>query len=311
MAEGLVSVIVVSVGINNYLRSCLKSLESQTYPQLEILVIDNSLSQNVSQEVFRYPEIKLYSQEKKLSYCLSLNKGIEISKGDFTLCLNDDVLLDKNFIKEALRGFSIDEKIGMVSGKILRFDKRTIDSAGLFLSPWRAPKERGYGTKDSGKFEKEEYIFGVNGAVALYRKEMLESIKMDSEYFDSDFKFFYEDLDIAWRAQNFGWRCYYIPKAIAYHLRGGSLRQSKGVGNKYARHYLSDDLHFDLIKNRYLCIIKNEKFVNFLLHLPFIVLYDLVVLIYIIIFKPSLIKKIFLAPIPISSAFKKRKLLPS
>jgi len=44
---------------------------------------------------------------------------------------------------------------------------KIIDSTGLFLTPWRTAKERGYGDKDRGQFGKEGYIFGVNGAVAF------------------------------------------------------------------------------------------------------------------------------------------------
>ena len=53
--------------------------------------------------------------------------------------------LDKKFIEEAIRGFFVDSKIGMVNGKVLRSSGKTLDSAGLFLTAWRTAKERGYG----------------------------------------------------------------------------------------------------------------------------------------------------------------------
>jgi GT2 family glycosyltransferase len=284
----IVSAIVVSGGIGDYLKACLDSLKGQTYPLLEIILIDNSGEPGLRKELLPdYPIVNLYSGSKALSYCVSLNKGIELSKGDFILCLNDDVILDSNFIKEALEGFLPDSKIGMVSGKILRYDRKTIDSAGLFLSLWRTAKERGYGILDVGQFQKKEYVFGVNGAVAFYRKKMLEAIKEDGDYFDADFHFFYEDLDLAWRAQNNGWRAYYVPDAIAYHIRGGSARGSSGINKPYARRYISEELHGDLIKNRYLAVIKNETRINFLLHLPFLILYDFVMWTYILFFRPK------------------------
>ncbi|MDP3732794.1 MAG: glycosyltransferase family 2 protein [Candidatus Omnitrophota bacterium] len=305
----IVSVVIVTCGKKDYLKSCLNSLKSQTYSVFEIIVIDNSLNSNFSREINeRYPDIKLYSSLKNLFYCEALNKGIKMSKGDFILCLNDDVILDKRFMEEALKGFSIDERIGMVSGKILRSDGKTIDSTGLFLSIWRTAKERGYGLRDIGRYEREEYIFGVNGAVAFYRREMLEDIKVGSDYFDRDYHFFYEDLDIAWRAQNFGWKAYYIPEAIAYHARGATVRKSLGIGKPYARKYLSSDLHSGLIKNRYLTLIKNESYLDFLLHLPFILSYDILVWIYILFFRPNLIPSFFLDLKYLKSAFKKRRL---
>ena len=310
MSNRLVAIIIVTAGIKDYLKSCLDSIKEQTYSKLETLVVDNSFNQNFSQELSEcYPDIKLYSSPRNLFYCEALNIGIKMSRGDFILCLNDDVILDKRFIEEALKGFSIDEGVGMVTGKILRGDGKTIDSTGLFLSPWRTAKERGYGLKDKGQYNKQGYVFGVNGAVAFYCKEMLEQIKINAEYFDADFHFFYEDLDIAWRAQNIGWKGYYIPTAIVYHVRGGTAREGKGINKKFARFYISDELHFDLIKNRYLAIIKNEIFLDFLLYLPFIVLYDILAWGYIIFFRFSLIRKFFENTIPISSAFQKRLLL--
>ena len=290
MSNKLVSIIIVTTGKENYLESCLKSLYAQTYTDFEIIVVDNSLNPDFTNKIRKFnPDIKLYSSPKNLFYCAALNKGIEMSKGDFILCLNDDVVLEKNFIEQALRGFSINSKIGLVSGKILRSDRKTVDSTGLFLTYCRRAKERGYGKVDRGQFEKEEYIFGTNGAAAFYRKEMLEDIKEGSDYFDPVFRIFYDDLDIAWRAKRKGWKGCYIPSAIAYHIRGGTVRLNSGIGKPYSRRYLSDELHADLIKNRYLTIIKNESLLGLLLHLPGIVFYDCISWGYCLLFRPKML----------------------
>ena len=307
----LVSIIIVTCGVNNYLKSCLDSIRKQTHPSLEVVVIDNSLNQNFSREIVKsYPEIKSYLIEKKnIFYASALNKGIEESKGNFVLCLNDDVTLDKLFIQQALSGFTKDISVGMVSGKVLRSDKITIDSAGLFLTPWRTVQERGYGQEDKQQYKCLEYIFGVNGAVAFYRRKMLESIKINAECFDSDFRMFYEDLDIAWRGHLFGWQGFYVPSAVAYHLRGGTARQIGGIDKPYARRYLCDGLHLDLIKNRYLCMVKNESILGFLLHSPFIFVYDCIVFSYILFFRPSALKSLLQVSGYFKSAFKKRRLI--
>ncbi|MBL7196794.1 MAG: glycosyltransferase [Candidatus Omnitrophica bacterium] len=303
----IASIVIVTCGAKDYLRSCLDSIREQTYKNLEIIVIDNSLNQNFSKEIIRcYPEIKLYSEMNNLFYAGALNKGIEVSQGDFILCLNDDVILDGQFIQEGLYGFYRDTSVGMVSGKILRSDGVVIDSTGLVLSLWRTAKERGYGSRDRGQYNCPGYIFGVNGAVAFYSRKMLESIKVSSEYFASDFRMFYEDLDIAWRGNLFGWKAYYYPRAVAYHVRGGTARQTFGAGQPYARRYLSDELHSDLIKNRYLSIIKNESVFGFLLHLPFTLFYDFLIGTYVLFFRPRLLKRLFLDLKYLKSALKKR-----
>lgn len=286
-----VSVIIVTSGAKDYLNRCLDSVKRQSYPGPEVIVIDNSLDPALSAGIREsFPFVKLYSSLRNLYYGPSLNRGIQLSSGEYILCLNDDVSLDKEFIGEALRGFSIKDSVGMISGKILRPDGATLDSTGLFLTPWRTARERGYGKQDRGQFEKEGLIFGVSGSAAFYRKSMLEDIRMGGNYFDPRFRMFYEDLDISWRAHKRAWQAYYIPQAKALHMRGGSWRPDTGLGKPICRRYLDDRLHSELIKNRYLTILKNESFFGLLVHLLPIALYDLCAWAYILLFRRHVLK---------------------
>jgi len=293
----MVSVVIVTIGAKDYIKLCLDSLRRQTHPPFEIIVIDNSFEPRLAQDINKlYPSVKIYPGSGVPFYAQALNQGIRLTSEEFILCLNDDVVLDKDFIQQALKGFLVKNNIGSVSGKILRGDGKTLDSTGLFLSPWRTAKERGYGRQDFGQFEQEGFIFGVNGAVAFYRKQMLEEIKDANGYFDSRFGMFYEDLDISWRAKRRGWLAYYLPAALAYHVRGGSFRPDSGIGKAMARRYLNDQLHCGLIKNRYLTILKNETGLGFLLRLVPILIYDFCVWGYVLIFCPKVIKLFFRGP---------------
>jgi GT2 family glycosyltransferase len=290
----MVSVIIVTIGAKDYIKSCLNSLLKQSYLPFEIIVIDNSSQPNFGRKIQAlYPSVKLYSSQDNLFYAVALNKGIGSSQGEFILCLNDDVILDKDFIRAALNGFLIHEKIGMVSGKVSRINGKILDSTGLMLTVWRTAKERGFGKADRGQFERAGFIFGVNGAAAFYRRKMLEEIKERNGYFDSDFRMFYEDVDVSWRAHKKGWRAYYIPDALAYHVRGGSFRPDSGIDKAIARRFLDDNLHYELIKNRYLTVFKNESFLGFLLHIIPILIYDLVAWAYILFFQPKVITLFF------------------
>jgi len=81
-----------------------------------------------------------------------------------------------------------------------------------------------------------------------YKREMLEDIKFEDEYFDEDFGNYVEDVDLAWRAQLKGWKCVYEPNAVAYHVRGVTRAQDKKVtAGYYAIGY----------RNRYLTMFKN------------------------------------------------------
>jgi len=247
----LVSVIVLNWNGKEFLEDCVNSVLKQTYPEIEILVIDNA-STDGSVELFerKFPHLKLIKNSVNQGFCKSINQGIKISQGYYVMPLNFDVILTDNFVEEMVKAAEIEEKIGSVAGKLLRFDtqkgKSIIDSTGHILFRNRLAVNRGESQFDNGQYNKVEFVFGTCGAAPLYKREMLEDIKLDGEYFDEAFFAFWEDVDLDWRANLKGWKCIYTPKAVAYHQRGGPfLRRSKVV-----------ELHN--YKNRYLVILKND-----------------------------------------------------
>ena len=281
----MISIIIVNYNKKELLKDCLDCVRAQDYKDTETIVVDNASLDGSSEMVKRYyPEVKLIQNKENLYFCKANNQAIDAAKGEFILCLNSDCFLDRGYLTEALKAFDLDSKIGMVSGKLLRIDRKTIDSTGLFVGRNRKPVERGYGRLDKGQYEKPGYVFGASGACMLLKREMLEDIKDKNGYFDEDFDMYYEDLDMCWRAQKRGWKAYYNPKAIAYHARGATavvqpirLRESPqathGVGCRFKS--ISDELKKKYIRNRYRCMRKNDSITGIILHLPFIMLYEI------------------------------------
>jgi len=61
-------------------------------------------------------------------------------------------------------------------------------------------------------------VFGPSACAALYRRAMLDAIGL----FDETYFMYYEDVDLAWRAQQAGWRCLYVPKARVVHCHSAT-----------------------------------------------------------------------------------------
>ena len=134
MSNRSVSAIVVFRG-KDYIEACLLSLTKQTTAFFEILAIDNSLDPVFTESLkSRFPGVCWRAQGENISYGRALNIGITGTRGDFILCLNDDIFLEPDFVANALEGFSRSPRIGMVSGKITRRDPGILDSTGLFVS---------------------------------------------------------------------------------------------------------------------------------------------------------------------------------
>jgi len=166
-----------------------------------------------------------------------------------------------------VRAIEADERVGWVPGKPLRLNEngRTniIDSTGHVIFNNRYVINRGEDKEDTGQYDEGSFVFGTCGAVPLYRREMLEDVKIGDEYFDESYFVMLEDVDLDWRAQLRGWKCLYTPRAIAYHYRSASgVQKSRLV----QRHYY---------KNRYLTMLKNDTLKSVLKYAPSILLMDL------------------------------------
>ena len=272
----LVSVIIINRNGERFLNGCIESVKKQSYKRIETILIDNASTDGSLPFVQNnHKDIAIIANNNNEGYSKAANTGIVKSKGEFILILNPDIVLEPAFIENCLIAIKKDGKIGSVSGKLLRmksplsppFNKGgrgthpmdgpgVIDSTGLILCQnIRRPLDRGQNQRDNGQYDKEEYIFGVNGAAPFYRRAMLEDVKIGNEYFDGDFFAYYEDVDIAWRAQLLGWKCYYAPSAVAYHYRSYLKSEDGNIGKMHA------------VKNRYLLYLKNEFAASFLKHL--------------------------------------------
>ncbi len=306
----LVSVIVVSCQRQDLLSRCLEAVASQTYGNLECRVFLNRADADIARgwkEAF--PNFTFEYDRGNQYYCKPCNGQIASSKGDFILCLNDDVVLLPSFIKEAVRAMSYDKTIGSVNGRLVRDDGETLDSTGFFWSRSRKPYERAYGRRIKSYFLRDGYIFGANGAAAFYRRDMLEDVRIGNEYFDEDFGIYYEDFDLSWRARSLGWKAYYCSKAIAYHKRGATTRtlQPLRLFKKFALTSVPEDLKVRLIRNRYATMIKNDRWRSIFQDLPWIVLYEAKLLAYLLLFQRRILAGILKDRSYIVNALRKRR----
>ena len=258
---------IVAVVYNGvpFLEPLLNSLAAQTLPPDELIVVDN-LSTDGSRELLPglltslpFPTRLLFENVNR-GYCGAANRGLRQAPGEFVLLLNQDTRLDKEFCREALKGFTGTSRVGMV------------DSLGQYLSRSLYPKERGYNTPWRSIQEEEREIFSVCGAVAFYRRAMLQEVAFQGEYLDEDFFMFFDDIDLGWRAQRRGWKARYAPEAIAFHSRSGTLSPGRKVGLFFRRPL---ELRYHLVKNRYLTLLKNASWREVIKALPFLLLRDL------------------------------------
>ena len=291
-APELVSVLITTFNSAGTLAACLASVRAQDYKPLEIIIVDNA-STDATRELLSSVagDAHLVLNLRNLGFAAAQNQAIRKSHGAWLLSLNPDVVLSSNFISQLVNAGRQDAAIGSVCGKLLRWqpgaaqEKTTIiDSTGMYFLPNLRHLDRGADQPDRGEYDRMEYVFGATGAAALYRRAMVEDITIDGEFFDEDFFAYREDADLAWRAQILGWRCLYMPEAVAWHQR----RVTPG-----RREQLPLIINWHSVKNRFLMRAKNisaRLYLRLLLPTTF---RDLMVLGYALLREPRLISALF------------------
>jgi GT2 family glycosyltransferase len=304
---GLVSVIIVNFNGEAYLASCLGGLVRQSHPLLEVIIVDN-LSRDRSLreiEIFRtqHPEltVQVLANTKNVGFCQGNNQGIAGSSGEFVLVLNADVTLDPDWIAILVRLMNSSPGVGAAIGKLLSgHDSKHIDSTGIAIYKTRRAVDRGQAEEDRGQYEHQEDVFGGSGAACLYRRSMLEEIKYPPhEYSDALFFAYKEDVDLAWRARLHGWRCIYNPEARARHFRNWGSGKRRQVPRWVRCHSL---------KNRYLMLLKNERFDTLLPGVFHLLGYEAASVGYILFREPYLLKAFWMILRCLPEVFRKRTL---
>jgi len=310
-----------------YLPFCLESIFKQSFSDWQLNILDNgSTDDSVKYLQEHYPNLKIVILKENIGFAKGHNKLFSWTNSDYILCLNQDIILDKDFLKNALSFLEEKENIGSISSKVYHWNFKKLDIDDT-VEPERAQKllntektdiidtcgleilknhqiiDIGQGEKDKEEFQKQKEIFGVSGACPIYSRKALETIKIDNEYFDEDFFSYKEDVDLAYRLQLAGYKSYFLPAVIAYHDRsvknGKSVMENRKIKSTWVNQYS--------YKNHLWCILKNEFSKNLLKYFFPTFWYEFKKLMYILFFEKQTFKFFLQNKKQIKKMFKKRK----
>jgi GT2 family glycosyltransferase len=251
-----VSVVITTYNSAAVLEPCLNSVAALDYSPLEVVIVDNA-STDETRDVLRRFEDRfriIYNQENR-GFSGGQNQAIRTAAGNWLVSLNPDILVPPDFLNELIAAGEVDHSVGMLTGKLLRWmpdqneqRSRIIDSTGIFFTRNLRHLDRGAEEPDRGQYDQLEYVFGATGAAAAFSRRMIEDVSINGEFFDEDFFAYREDADLSWRAQLMGWKCLYVPTALAWHVRRVTPER---------REQLPLLINWHSIKNRFLMRAKN------------------------------------------------------
>jgi len=217
------------------------------------VVVDNGSTDDSLEKLSSYnlPNMnyKFIETNENLGYAGGNNIGLKYSfkeRFDYTILLNNDVILPKDILIKLVGIAQKDQKIGLLAPKMYfakgyEFHKdrykenelgKVIWYAGGFID-WNNvySDHRGVDEVDYGQYNKEEVVDVANGACLLIRNKVIADIG----YLKDRYFMYWEDADYCLRAKNAGWKVVYTPKTELWH----KVAQSSGIGSSLNDYFLT------------------------------------------------------------------------
>ena len=219
----LVSIIILNYNAGNLLLNCVDSVFKSTYPNFEVLVVDNISTDN-SHVVCKkkFEKIHLIENKENLGYCEGNNVGIRNANGEFVVILNPDTIVEPNWLNHLMSAYN-EFGEGLYQPKFFSLnEKHVLQSTGNMLHIFGFGFAKDKGKIDDEKMESIEKINYASGTCLFTSKIVLDKIGL----LDPFLFLYHDDLDLGWRAAHIGINSFYVPKSIIYHAESYSIKWS-------------------------------------------------------------------------------------
>lgn len=236
---------------------CLETLGRLqiTNYKLQIIIVDNASEDKSVKKIKKwisslenFPPVELVELRKNLGFSGGSNIGIRFAledKSDYILLLNNDTLVDSEFLKRLVKTANSDKEIGIVAPKIYfargyefyaeRYKEnekgRVFWYAGGEID-WKNmyAEHRGVDEVDKGQYNRRQETDFASGCCMLIKREVIENIG----FLDEQLYLYLEDVDFCLRARQAGYKIVYEPRAVIWHKNASS---SGKPGSKLHQYY--------------------------------------------------------------------------
>ncbi len=226
-SKSTVSIVIPTYNQWEYTEQAIESIKKFTDYNYEIIIVDNASSDKTIAELKKYPEIKIIANKENLGFPKAINQGILESKGDYTLLLNNDVIVTQNWLSRMIEVADMQENIGIVGPISNSVSGVQLDKNAKYKSVKDMPKYAAtIAERNKGKIVEFPRVAFL---CTLIKKEVINKIGgLDERFTPGNF----EDDDFCLRAQIAGYKTVIAQDVFIHHY--GSVSFKKNGEKKYA-----------------------------------------------------------------------------
>jgi GT2 family glycosyltransferase len=228
-----VSIITINYNQVKYTCELLESLRHVTYPDVEVIVVDNFSAEDPTDLITtRYPEVTFVRSRQNLGFAGGNNLGIQAATGKYLLFLNNDTEVDPGFLEPMVALFENDPKAGMASSKLIYHNSGgIIQYAGsTCVNPFTGRNKRvGFKEKDNGQYDTLRETDLVHGASMMVPRSVIDQVGMMPEFFF----LYYEEIDWCESIKKAGFKIFFVPQSTVYHKESMSVGKNSTLKTYY------------------------------------------------------------------------------
>lgn len=233
-----VSIVIINWKTPDLLAKCLDSIkkEDENFDSFEHFVVDNNSGDNsVEMLETKYPYVKVTANDDNLGFSKACNQAIPEAKGKYVLLLNPDTVITKNAITNLYKFMEENPDCATAGPKVLNADgtlqlacRRSFPTpeASFFRLTYlsrlfpKHPTIAKYNLTDADP-DKVLEVDALSGSCMIVRADVIAKIGL----LDEDIFMFGEDIDWCWRMKEAGWKVFYTPLSVVYHIHGAASRK--------------------------------------------------------------------------------------
>ena len=241
------SIYVIIINYNGFEDTieCIKSLKHSSVPNVHVVVVDNYSTDDSCKKLSRCGlQFELIRSKKNGGFSYGNNIGIRYCfehKADYILFLNNDTVVEPDFLEPLLETSKALNNEAAISGKILFYDKpqQIWYAGGCFSNRSGRIIHIGSEQMDDTVYNAEKSVSYLSGCMMFMHASVIEKCGL----WDETFFLYCEDADYCCRLSKNGIAMIYNPKSVIYHKVNSSISKTAGQSTYYMirnRLYLLD-----------------------------------------------------------------------